>query len=55
MSRDSIARAQLAALARDRRATSTERHFAAEMLRGPVTLEVDELCRSGVIRLLEAK
>ena len=52
MSQASIARAQLAALARDEQASTTERHFAGEMLRGPVTREVAELCRRGVERLL---
>lgn len=52
MSHDAIARAQLAALARDDRASATARHFAAEMLRGLVTLEVADLCRREVAALL---
>lgn len=47
-----IARAQLHAVVRHVDATATERHFAAEMLRGPVTLEIAALCRAAIERLL---
>jgi hypothetical protein len=47
-----IARAQIAAVTRHPDASTTERHYAGEMLRGPVTLEVCALVRGAVERLL---
>lgn len=47
-----IARAQLHAPSRHPDATATERHFALEALRVPVSLEVAEVCCAGVERVI---
>ncbi len=49
---NAIARAQIAALARHPLASTTAKHFAREMLRGPVTLEIDALIRREVAAIL---